>query len=86
MKEPIKTELTKVPETPPRNWDNPYYPFKTADEYIDALKQENETLIAEIENKQLRGGSIPIGMLWWKLLAGGLGSALIGWLLKGVLS
>ena len=83
LKTPLPTELSKVPETPPPDWGNPYYPFKTSDEYIEALKRENDVLVAEIENKKIRGGVVPFWYHWKKMLAGGIGALLIGYFSRG---
>jgi hypothetical protein len=80
------TPLVRGVESGPLPANPFYYPFNSAEDYISALTKENERLVAEIENRELRAGKMPISLVWWKLLAGGLGSALIGWLIKGVLS
>ena len=84
LKKPILTELPKVKETPPP--EQPYYyPFKSEKEYVEALEESNDRLVAEIEHNELLKGKIPIGMIWWKLLAGGIGAALMGYMMKGCL-
>jgi hypothetical protein len=63
---------------------NPYYyPFSSEKEYIDALHKENDRLVAQLENAELRAGRMPIGLVWWRLLAGGVGSMLMGYVIKG---
>jgi hypothetical protein len=54
---PPLVELDKVPETPP---PRPYYwPFKTEDEWIDAVNKDTERMAGVIENKEVHEGKIP---------------------------
>ena len=47
----------EVKPLPPQPY---YYPFKSAKDYVEALHEENDRLMAEINNKQLRSGTVPI--------------------------
>jgi hypothetical protein len=88
------TPLVRGVESGPLPANPFYYPFNSAEEYVRALESDNKRLTLELENKELQAGTISwrvillkvLGDGWIKLLLAGVGSGLVGWLLKGVLS
>lgn len=84
-KKPEGPQPLPIPEVKPLPERPFYYPFNSVEEYVAALKDENDRLVTELENAQLRQGKIPIGLVWWKYLAGGVGASLIGFFLRGCL-
>ena len=70
-------EVTPLPE---QEW---FYPFASVEEYVEAIKKENEALITKWENAELRAGRMPATLIWWKAATAGLGIILTALASKG---
>jgi len=58
----LNKPLDKVPETPPPRPE--WWPFKTKEEWIEAVAKDSQEREVILDNEKIRKGSIPI---WYRI-------------------